>query len=275
MKGSLTLTACLLLTLCSFAGTVDTISVFSNSMKKPVKAVVIRPSNYKKMAAMPVVYLLHGWSGNYAQWIQASPQLPRLADEMQMMFVCPDGGYDSWYFDAPLDSAVRYESFIAKELVPYIDKNYKTRNSRTFRAIAGLSMGGHGAFYIGIRNKDLFGSAGSMAGAMDIRQFPNGWDLKKRLGDTTCCKANWEAHTVINVADQLKNGDMNLIIDCGVSDFFIKVNRLMHEKLLEKKIDHVYTERPGGHNKEYWGNTVDYELLFFKKLFDKAAATKP
>jgi S-formylglutathione hydrolase FrmB len=251
------------------ASGVDTIAVYSSSMKKEVKCVVITPNTYKKSKSkFPVVYLLHGYSGNYAQWINHAPQLGAKADALQMIFVCPDGGYGSWYLDSPVDSSFKYETFMVKELVPHIDARYKTMAQKKHRAVTGLSMGGHGALYLSIRNKDVFGAAGSVCGGVDIRPFPNNWDLKKRLGDTVCCKQNWEDYSVINVASQLKNGDVQLIIDCGLGDFFLDVNRALHQKLLQMNIDHEYTERPGKHNKEYWSNAVDYHLLFFKKGFE-------
>jgi S-formylglutathione hydrolase FrmB len=250
------------------ASRVDTIAVYSNSMKKQIKCVVITPDSYKKKnTGFPVVYLLHGHSSNYAGWIKEAPQLRQKADEMQMIFVCPDGGYGSWYLDSPVDSSFKYETFMIKELVPFIDAQYKTIAQKKYRAITGLSMGGHGALYLGIRNKEVFGSAGSICGGVDIRPFPKRWDLEKRLGDTVCCKQNWNDYSVINVADQLKNNELQLIIDCGLGDFFLEVNRALHQKLLQMKIDHDYTERPGKHDKAYWGNAVDFHLLFFKKGF--------
>ena len=72
------------------------------------------------------MYLLHGYSGNYAQWIHHAPQLKQKADELQMIFICPDGGYGSWYLNSPVDTTFQYETFISKELISYIDANYKT-----------------------------------------------------------------------------------------------------------------------------------------------------
>lgn len=236
-------------------------------MQKDIKVVVVKPAAYNDTVLYPVVYLLHGYSGNYAGWLRDAPQLPAKADEMNVILVCPDGGYNSWYFDSPVDPAVRYETFITGELVPYIDANYRTRPDREHRAITGLSMGGHGALYLSIRHKTLFGAAGSICGGVDIRPFPKSWDMVKVLGDPVVNKENWENNTVINIADQLKNGELKLIMDCGVGDFFLQVNRNLHQKLLEMKVDHDYTERPGAHNKAYWGNSIDYQLLFFKKYF--------
>ncbi|MDR3712204.1 MAG: alpha/beta hydrolase family protein [Puia sp.] len=281
---SLPLVFSLLFSLPAFAGHTDTIVVYSPSMKKDIKCVVILPTRYlsaghgknavataaegKSLPRLPVVYLLHGWSGNYAQWPGLAPQLARKADELNILIVCPDGGYGSWYFDSPVDSSIRYETFISRELVTYIDRHYPTAADRAHRAITGLSMGGHGGLYLGIRHKDLYGAAGSMSGGVDFRPFPDNWDLKKDLGDSACCWANWENNTVTHAVEGLKNGEIRLIFDCGTGDdYFIGVNRALHQKLLDKQIDHDYAERPGAHEDAYWRNSVDYQLLFFWKYF--------
>lgn len=264
-----------------FAARVDTILVHSAAMNKEIPCVIIRPTVAPHASApaapvnaatrFPVIYLLHGWAGNYAQWICTAPQLRQQADDNGLIFVCPDGGYDSWYFDSPVDPAVRYETFITKELLPFIDAHYPTVPDRRHRAITGLSMGGHGALYLAIRHHDLFGAAGATSGGVDFRPFRNNWGLKKDLGDSACCWANWEKNTVIAAADGLHDGDLAIIFDCGVNDFFLGVNRNLHRKLLEKKIAHDYTERPGGHEEAYWKNSIDYQLLFFRKFFSRPA----
>ena len=256
-----------------FAATVDTVLVHSPSMKKDIRCVIVRPtashSHPTHQGRLPVIYLLHGWAGNYAQWIGTAPQLPQKADDLGVIFVCPDGGFDSWYFDSPIDPTIRYETFISKELVAYIDTHYPTAADRRHRAITGLSMGGHGALYVAIRHKNTFGAAGATSGGVDFRPFQNNWGLKKDLGDSACCWTNWEKNTVIAAADSLSDGELALIFDCGTSDFFLTVNRNLHQKLLTRKISHDYTERPGGHDEPYWRNSIDYQLLFFRKFFDR------
>jgi len=268
----------LFLTTKSFAARVDTILVHSDAMNKDIKCVVIQPEHAatlnpaptpgsEKATHFPVVYLLHGHGGNYAQWPATAPQLKKEADDLGILFICPDGGFDSWYFDSPIDPTVRYETFVTKELIQYIDTHYPTIPDRAHRAITGLSMGGHGALYLAIRHKDLFGAAGATSGGVDFRPFPNNWGIKKDLGTITDHKNNWDKNTVYTLADSLHNGDLKIIFDCGTSDFFITVNRNLHQKLLENKIDHDYTERPGGHNGAYWRNSIDYQVLFFWKYF--------
>jgi S-formylglutathione hydrolase FrmB len=244
---------------------VDTIQFFSNSLHKNVKFVVIQPKNPNK-SLLSTVYLLHGYGGNYAQWLHDAPALVQRSEELNLIFICPDGS-TSWYFDSPIDSSIKYESCITKDLIPYVDQHYPTLANKQHRAITGLSMGGHGALYLAIRNLDLFGAAGSIAGGVDFRPFPNNWDIKKSLGLYESNQAIWEQHTVNYLVDQLPNNALKLIFDCGVDDFFLKVNRSLHEKLQTLKINHDYSERPGGHNRAYWSNSIDFQLLFFKKYF--------
>lgn len=252
-----------------FGGNADTIQVFSRSMQKNVGCVIVTPAQYATSGKRyPVIYLLHGAGGNYAQWPKLAPQLKDKADELQLIIVCSDGGKSSWYIDSPVDSTYRYETFTSKELIEYIDATYPTIADRKHRAITGLSMGGHGGLYISIRHRDLFGAAGATSGGVDIRPFPRNWDLAKRLGDTIANRDNWEKNTVINVSKSLQNGELKLIIDCGVGDFFLQVNRNLHQQLLDMKIDHDYIERPGAHNSAYWKNSIDYQLMFFKKFFE-------
>ncbi|MFT3933852.1 MAG: alpha/beta hydrolase family protein [Chitinophagaceae bacterium] len=257
------------------AGNVDTINVYSSAMHKQIKCVVITPSAYSNSRkAFPVLYLLHGYAGNYARWITLAPQLKTKVDELQFIIVCPDGGYGSWYVDSPVDSSIRYETFTAKELVNHIDSSYRTIKDRAHRAITGLSMGGHGGLYLAIRHKELFGAAGSTSGLVDLSFFPKGMNFEKLFGDTTVFKDNLQKNSVINVISDLKNRELKLTIDCGTYDFLVIPNRQLHEKLLKLRIEHDYAERPGIHNATYWKNSIDYQLLFFKKFFDEGGELK-
>ncbi|GAO41880.1 alpha/beta hydrolase [Flavihumibacter petaseus] len=249
--------------------TVDTISTFSQAMRKNIKAVVIRPDATKQPPALPVVYLLHGYGGNYGDWVNKVKAVPALADQYGCMIVCPDGGIGSWYWDSPVDSSFRYETYIIKELIPYIDSKYATIKDRKGRAITGLSMGGHGALYLSFRHQDIFGAAGSMSGGVDIRPFPLNWDMAKRLGPYAGQKDSWEEHTVINLVNLLTPGSLNLLIDCGTNDFFFGVNEALHRELQYRNIPHDYTTRPGVHDWEYWKNAVLYQMLFFHQFFTR------
>jgi S-formylglutathione hydrolase FrmB len=270
MKNALLIFLCsLLFSSTIYAARVDTLQVFSQAMHKSIKCVVVTPDAYrnKSRQRFPVVYLLHGYSGNYADWVRKVANLPKLADAYNCLIVCPDGGFGSWYLDSPVDSSWKYETYVGTEIPAYIDAHYRTRAERRYRAITGLSMGGHGALFLAMRHQQTFGAAGSMSGGVDIRPFPKNWDLVKRLGTPEQHPENWNEYTVLHQAEQLKDSALSLIIDCGVKDFFIDVNRSLHQQLLQQGIRHDYIERPGEHNWQYWSNAVAYQLLYFHRYF--------
>src|SRR5690606_32237120 len=109
-----------------FAAKVDTVETFSDAMQKNIKSVIITPEGYNARNAFPVLYLLHGHGGNYADWIKRAPALAGYADRYDIIIVCPDGGVNSWYFDSPVDDQVRYETYVSGELVAWVDHHYKT-----------------------------------------------------------------------------------------------------------------------------------------------------
>ena len=259
---------------CLQAGTVDTVVTYSTAMKKEIKAVIVRPDAYDSGGAWPVVYLLHGYSGSYRDWPTKVKGLAEWADRYQTLIVCPDGGYGSWYWDSPADSTFRYETYICRELIPWVDSRYKTLAQPSGRGITGLSMGGHGGLYLGLRHPDLFGAAGSMSGGVDIRPFPNNWDMARRLGHYTEFPERWEKHSVINLLHLYKPNSLALIIDCGTEDFFYAVNERMHQELLYRKIPHDYITRPGQHNWTYWEQALPVQLLFMRQFFDRPKSAK-
>jgi len=251
----------------AFAAKVDTVETFSISMHKTIKAVVVTPDAYSKLKTLPVVYLLHGAGGSYKNWIDNVPEIKNIVDQYQMMVVCADGNVTSWYFDSPVDTNWKYETYVSTELVSWIDQHYKTIKDRTGRAITGLSMGGHGALYLAFKHQDVFGAAGSTSGGVDFRPFPKNWKIAEKLGPEDQNQDVWDKNTVTNMTGLLTPGKLALIIDCGTEDFFYKVNTEFHDKLLAQKIPHDFIVRPGMHNWAYWSNSIRYQLLFMHNYF--------
>ncbi|RYY61101.1 MAG: esterase family protein [Chitinophagaceae bacterium] len=244
---------------------VDTVTIRSDAMGKDIRCVVIRPDTPDKL---PVLYLLHGWSGNYSNWITKVPELARWAKENHLMIVCPDGNFSSWYFDSPVEPGLKYETYIGTEVPAYIDSHYPTRRDRNSRAITGLSMGGHGALFIAFRHAATFGAAGSMSGGLDLTGMKAKYDIYKRLGDTTTMSKNYADYSVINVIDRQPTEPLAITFDCGTADGFYNMNLAVHQKMLRLKIKHDYAERPGGHDWKYWKNSLKYQLVFFSDYFN-------
>ncbi len=273
-KKSVLLTAMLwLLYVPLLAAKVDTVAVHSQRMNKYVKAAIILPDSYDGKKPMPVVYLLHGFSDTFRAWLTlptVKGLTAKLADQYGFIIVCPDGAYGSWYLDSPINKEFQYETFLTKELVSFVDDKYKTINRREGRFISGLSMGGHGALYLAARNPQLYAGAGSIAGAVDIssdiaaRGDIRPWFVKL-LGEPEKYPERYREYSVLHNAALFKEAGLKLMIDCGTGDFLFENNKALHAKLLELGVPHDYTERPGQHNWAYFGNSLEYHLVFFKK----------
>lgn len=260
-------------------GRVDTIAIYSPSMKKTLKAAISFPSGYEKgESRYPVIYLLHGGSGAFSDWHQKVTEkgiVNQMAEEHKVLIVTPGVGPASYYYDSPLLDSVRYETYMIQELIPFIDKNYRTLAQKESRAITGLSMGGHGAITLAGKHPTLFIAAGSMSGVMNIDTdlWKVGEDfrsLRKKgqiemLGAINYQGPLFNPYTAVGLVDQLKNQKVSLIIDCGVDDFLIETNRQMHSLLMEKKVAHEYIERPGAHTWNYWTEALPVQFFFLSK----------
>ena len=246
------------------AAMVDTISVYSASMKKNTRCVVIVPeaSTNEKV---PVLYLLHGFGGDHRSWLQIKPELPQLADDMHMIIVCPNG-VRSWYLDSPVDTTFRYETYMTQELIPYIDSHYSTISNRSGRAIAGLSMGGFGSLSLAIRHPDLYGTVCATSGSVNLLKKTFSYKYRELiLGSESEHQVNWSRNSILTLAGAIQPGALNVMIDCGTEDEWLEENRKLHQILLDRKVPHDYVERSGGHDAAYWANSIDFILLFVGK----------
>jgi putative tributyrin esterase len=268
-------------TLCH-AAKVDTLQIPSAAMNKVYKAAVVLPNSYAKSKAnYPVLYLLHGAYGHFSDWLKSTPNketVKNLADQYNLIIVMPEGENFGFYINSPVNKSSQFETYIIEEVIPKIDKTYRTAANKNGRAITGLSMGGHGALYLSTRHSELFAAAGSMSGVVDLGNIwdPNSADRKKMMeqafGNGDVPRETYASFAVINMTDKMRTNKLPLFIDCGVDDFLIELNRELHRRLVYEKIPHEYTERPGAHTWEYWENALPYQLLFFNSIFKSNGA---
>ena len=135
----------------------------STIVNYPVKYSVYLPADYEtSQRSYPVVYLLHGFSDDETGWIQFG-EAGEIADKgmaegafPECILIMPDGKV-SWYINSA-NGKDRWEDMFIKEFIPQIEKEYRIRAKKEFRAIGGLSMGGYGALGLSMRNPDLFSS---------------------------------------------------------------------------------------------------------------------
>jgi S-formylglutathione hydrolase FrmB len=128
-------------------------------------------------------------------------------------------------------------------------------------------MGGHGALYLALRHPELFGAAASVSGVLDLTETTQPEALARQLGSFEFHARRWRGMSVLALVDSLEPGQLELSIDCGLQDPFLAGNRRVHEKLLLRRIDHIYAERPGGHDRPTFARALEHQLLFLSDFF--------
>jgi len=231
----------------------------------PDTCLVFLPENYAENSKYPLLFLLHGWSGDYKQWNEII-NLSDISNQYGFIVVCPDGFYDSWYINSPVNKKSQYEDFFFNILLREIIIKYNIDTSNIF--ISGLSMGGFGAFNLFFNRPDLFKSAGRSSGVLDITAFPGNWGMDKIIGDFATTPEFYLKFTLINRLESIKSLGKEIIFDCGTEDRIFEVNRLFFEKCRELKIPVTFISQPGRHDKDYWRKAVKKQIRFFYELIN-------
>ncbi len=225
---------------------------------------VILPAAYFKdrTTRYSAIYLLHGLTGHYDNWTDKT-KIAEYALKHQYIIVTPEGG-DGWYTDSVSDTKEKYESYIIKELIPEVDRQFRTNADRGHRAVAGLSMGGYGSLKFGLKYPELFSLVGSFSGALEAAKFTekNAGNIGKTT-DMIFGPENGDVRKQNDIyviakdlsADEIKKLPF-IYMDCGTEDFLFASNREFAKLLSDKKIPHEYRELPGGHTWPYWNSQV-------------------
>src|SRR5688572_31048522 len=158
--------------------TVETVQFHSTLVGKTLPYSVVLPADYRasRVTRYPVLYLLHGLTGHYSDWLTRS-NVADYAAKYRIIIVMPEGN-DGWYTDSATVPSEKYESHFIRELIPDVQKRYRTIDSRYGRGVAGLSMGGYGALKFGLKYPATFAFAGSMSGALGAAS----WSEKEMAG---------------------------------------------------------------------------------------------
>lgn len=244
---------------------------------------VLLPVGYNEPVAKskryPVLYLLHGLFGHYDNWIEKT-KLPDYTATSDFIIVMPEGN-DCWYTDSATVPANKYESYIMQELIPDVDKRFRTIDAREARAIAGLSMGGYGALKFGVKYPRQFVFVASMSGAFgaatwteaDLKGLATIWRTLEPVygpeGSPTRA-----ANDLSKLYRELPAADIAALpfvyLDCGTEDELLKINRSFADILVSRKIPHEYRELPGAHTWTYWDAQVQEVLRLAAKRFTKS-----
>ncbi|MEQ9423504.1 MAG: alpha/beta hydrolase family protein [Cyclobacteriaceae bacterium] len=244
----------------------DQILINDNRIPATDTVWVFTPESYSENVALPIVYLLHGYSGNYRQWHDMI-DAQQYANNYNMVVVCPDGFYNSWYINSPLKTESQYADFFFETLIPKVESSYKINQGNRF--ITGLSMGGHGAFHLFTENPEMFRSAGSTSGVMDIRGSKGLFELAEHFGKYEENNDRWLAFSAVGNIDSFKKAGKEIIFDCGTEDPFYRWNKDFYELCLQEKVPVTFISQPGKHDSDYWKKSIRSYFEFFKTNMDR------
>jgi len=248
--------------ICCSASAQEQVVYQSKNLPKPDTTWVFVPKKSKQKEPLPVLFLLHGYSGNYKQWDKIM-DAQKYADEYNFIIVCPDGLFSSWYLNSPVKKDWQFETFFFDELYPDIQKKYNVDTKNVF--ISGLSMGGHGALYLFLKNPNLFTSAGSTSGGVKLSDSFGKFGVAELLGNPPADNELWKKYSVYDNIALLKGNKKPFLFDCGADDFFYVANNELKQKCDLLKLNATYISQPGAHNNAYWKKSIKQQFEFFKK----------
>jgi len=248
------------------AKSIQTVKFQSDSVSEQRNFNILLPLDYEtSVRRYPVLYLLHGYGDDNTAWSYMT-DLSSYAAKHEIIIVMPDGS-KSWFVNYANDPKSRFEDYIVKDLVGYVDSHYRSIPLPRSRAIAGLSMGGYGAVFLGLKHYDKFSAIGSFSGALAIargdhdnrnagkdREFQE--ELEMRFGPKgSPARAERDPFVLIDKAPVAKVP--YLYIACGGQDDLVKENRDFVAMLASKKIPYEYREvSPRIHSWDFWDDNV-------------------
>jgi putative tributyrin esterase len=279
--------------------TVRTVEYESPSVGRRLKCRVLLPAGYESSGKRyPVLYLLHGYSGDYTKWSGSGAEAA--AEPYELIVVLPDGA-NSWYVNwAVSDRGQKnnWEDALVKDLIGYVDAHFRTVASREGRAINGLSLGGYGGITLGLRHPGLFCSIGGTSPALDqarsfarrLKENPDAVVPERKPQDKTnpsigledfdsqeertpygrmfTTAAQCEAHDPFSLIRRVPRDTLpHIYLDCGMEDSFLAQNQEFVKILMDLNITFTYAQSPGEHRPAYWRRevrqaiAVQYEIL--------------
>jgi putative tributyrin esterase len=237
------------------------VTVPSASLGTGQLATILLPASYSQSTRRyPVLYLLHGGGQDHTAF--ASRSWFRTMASRELIVVTPNVG-DSWYVNSAADPKAKYEDFVSKDLVEFVDGHYRTVASREGRAVAGVSMGAWGAMLLGLKHPQLFQAVGAFSAPFGISRQDPKMDMtsrtQQRFGVPDTPDRRERDPATIATTIPVESVPL-LYLACGNQDLFVADNRAFVQRLTARKIPYEYREvSPLGHSWDLWdGQMVNF-----------------
>jgi len=267
---------------CAQTGKVfDNLSMKSKILNMDRKYAIYLPPDYEtSQRSYPVLYLLHGGGDDQTGWVQFGEVLT-IADKAikegtatAMIIVMPDANTGQRGYFNDIRGQWKYEDFFFQEFLPHVEKTYRIKSDKRYRAISGLSMGGGGSFMYALHHPELFSAAcplSASTGPITLEDLKTSLRNNKiDIADTTVIRSHYNRHSALalvnNMPDSLKRS-VRWYIDCGDDDFLYEGNSLVHIAMKKKNIPHEFRIRDGAHSWEYWRTALPTVLAFVSMGF--------
>jgi enterochelin esterase-like enzyme len=259
----------------------DNLTVPSKILKMDKKYAVYLPPDYEtSQRSYPVLYLLHGYGDDQSGWVQFGEVL-RIADESiksgnatAMIIVMPDANAVNRGYVNDAKGQWRFEDFFFEEFIPYIEKTYRIRSEKRYRAISGLSMGGEGTFIYALHHPEMFSSACPLSAATGPAKVEESGKYMLWAGAANLSESDRDAYykkySVLSLIQNMPDAQKKSVrwfIDCGDDDFLFEGNSLVHIAMRKKEIPHEFRIRDGGHTWTYWRESLPVVLNFISMSF--------
>ena len=256
------------------------VSFMAETLGRTVPIIVILPTDKVYLPDMPrreegkpykTLYLLHGIIGDCTDWIYGT-RIRRWAEERDLCVVMPSGD-NMFYLDQENDGNC-YSEFIGRELVEFTRKTFPLSDKREDTYIGGLSMGGYGAIYNGLKYSDTFGAIVGLSSALIVDdtlpiedpdpKFPSDrTDFKKHVfGNDLEAVVRSEKNPKVLLSRLLdeKKEIPKLYLACGDDDFLREKNDDFVEFLKENGVEYIYETGPGDHEWDFWDTHIKNAL---------------
>ena len=263
----------------------DDLSLDSKILRGERKYAVYLPPDYgTSQRRYPVLYLLHGSGDDQTGWVQFGEVL-HIADKAinegyatPMIIVMPDANTGRRGYWNDIRGEWRYEDFFFEEFLPFVEKTYRIKGEKQYRAVSGLSMGGEGTYLYALHHPELFSSACPLSagiGPLTVADTKNKLTRSDQSAaeyapDSLAIEAYYKSRSVLFLVENMPDDRKKTVrwyIDCGDDDSHIEGNSLVNIAMRTKGIPHEFRVRDGGHTWTYWRSALPEVLKFVSDAF--------